>query len=160
MIPTPTRLSVRLAQIAVLAVLVAVATALGLISVADGIEMAQFEALLTPAQLIEWRGNGPLSPALARLIESDYAARSRIAVTLIPVLAGLLMGGAGRDGVGARAAAPLCAAGRRRHPHRRGRLFRAGRAARPHRGNRPLHLGLRFDGRNHRPRSHTSCVRP
>lgn len=35
--PTPTRLSVRLAQIAVLAVLVAVATALGLISVADGI---------------------------------------------------------------------------------------------------------------------------
>ena len=93
MTPTPTRLSVRLAQIAVLGVLVAVATALGLISVADGIEMAQFEALLTPAQLIEWRGNGPLSPALARLIESDYAARSRIAVTLIPVLVGLLMGG-------------------------------------------------------------------
>ena len=93
MIPTPTRLSVRLAQIAVLGVLVAVATALGLISVADGIEMAQFEALLTPAQLIELRGNGPLSPELARLIESDYAARSRIAVTLIPVLVGLLMGG-------------------------------------------------------------------
>lgn len=87
-----TRLSVRLAQVAVLAILAAVGTTLALMWLSDQIAQAQFEASLPPALLAEWRGTGPISPELVRRMEAQFSSLGRMTSDGAAMIAGLAVG--------------------------------------------------------------------
>lgn len=87
-----TRLSVRLAQIAVLAVIAAVVAGLAAVSLTDGIAQARFEATLPPALLENWRGGGEPSPELLQRLEAFYNGNSFTISNVAGLLAGLAAG--------------------------------------------------------------------
>ena len=87
-----TRLSVRLAQVAVLAVIAAVATGLGVIWIADNMAQARFEASLSPEMLDNLRSGTALSPELVQRIEAFYGGPGMTINTIGALLSGLAVG--------------------------------------------------------------------
>lgn len=87
-----TRAATRLSQVAVAAVLVAVGVTLGLMTLGDRILAMRFESALGPALLAEYRGEGPMSPALIAAFEREYSGWENRAVPIVGLLAGLAAG--------------------------------------------------------------------
>lgn len=85
-----TRAATRLSQVAVLAVLAAVAITLLLMNMGDRIVTARFESALSPDLLAEYRGEGPISPRLAAALEQYYAGAANRLVPLVSLLGGLV----------------------------------------------------------------------